>query len=185
VNRDVQQHFLARYGIDPAAFTGGPEDVRPAIAAAVRSTLAPGLGADVSELHDAQLSDDFHYTLFPNVTFNIFGLSAWVFRHRPHPADPQRMLFDFWDLLRAPAHAMPRPAHRQVVLGEVDAGLVYRTDRLRVVVRPSGTEPKLKCYLEFSAPVDDSTDLDDARRTAAEGLAVAKAELRERLSMDN
>ena len=80
--------------------------------------MAPGLGADVSELHDAQLSDDFHYTLFPNVTFNIFGVSAWVFRHRPHPTDPQRMLFDFWDLLRAPAHSMARPAHRHVVLGD-------------------------------------------------------------------
>ena len=64
-------------------------------------------------------------------------------------------------------------------------GLVYRTRRLRVVVRPSGTEPKLKCYLEFSAPVDDSTDLVDARRTAAdEQLAAAKAELRERLGME-
>jgi phenylpropionate dioxygenase-like ring-hydroxylating dioxygenase large terminal subunit len=118
VNGDIQRHFLARYGIDPATFAGGPDDVRPAIAAAVRQTLAPALGADVRELHDAQLTDDFHYTLFPNVTFNLFGLSAWIFRHRPHPANPQRMLFDFWDLLRAPAQAIPRPAHRHVVLAD-------------------------------------------------------------------
>lgn len=116
INADIQQHFLARYGIDPATFQGGPDDVRPAIAAAVRATVAPALGADVSQLHDAQLSDDFHYTLFPNVTFNLFGVSAWVFRHRPHPDDPDRVLFDFWDLLRAPAQAIPRPAHRHVVL---------------------------------------------------------------------
>jgi phenylpropionate dioxygenase-like ring-hydroxylating dioxygenase large terminal subunit len=116
VNGEIQQHFLARYGIDPATFHGGPSDVRPAIAAAVRRTVAPALGADVSELHDAQLSDDFHYTLFPNVTLNVFGVSAWVFRHRPHPDDPNRMLFDFWDLLRAPGQAVPRAAHRRVVL---------------------------------------------------------------------
>jgi nitrite reductase/ring-hydroxylating ferredoxin subunit len=118
VNGDIQRHFLARYGIDPSTFTGGPDDVRPAIAAAVRATLAPALGADVSDLHDAQLTDDFHYTLFPNVTLNLFGVSAWVFRHRPHPADPQRMLFDFWDLLRAPAQTIPRPVHRHVVLAD-------------------------------------------------------------------
>jgi phenylpropionate dioxygenase-like ring-hydroxylating dioxygenase large terminal subunit len=115
VNGEIQRHFLARYGIDPATFTGGPGDVRPAIAAAVRSTLAPALGADVTDLHDAQLTDDFHYTLFPNVTFNLFGVSAWVFRHRPHPTDPHRMFFDFWDLLRAPAQAVRRPPHRHVV----------------------------------------------------------------------
>jgi nitrite reductase/ring-hydroxylating ferredoxin subunit len=85
VNAEIQTHFLARYGIDPSTFTGGPDDVRPAIARAVRMALAPSLGADVSALHDAQLTDDFHYTVFPNVTLNLFGVSAWVFRHRPHP----------------------------------------------------------------------------------------------------
>jgi nitrite reductase/ring-hydroxylating ferredoxin subunit len=118
INADIQRHFLARYGIDAGTFAGGPEDVRPAIATAVRTTLAPALGADVSALSDAQLSDDFHYTIFPNVTLNLFGVSAWVFRHRPHPTDPERMYFDFWDLLRAPAQAIPRPARRHVVLAD-------------------------------------------------------------------
>jgi nitrite reductase/ring-hydroxylating ferredoxin subunit len=118
INADIQRHFLARYGIDPATFPGGPGEVRPAIAAAVRSTLAPSLGADVGALTDAQLSDDFHYTLFPNVTLNLFGVSAWVFRHRPHPTDPERMLFDFWDLLRAPAAPPPRAPHRHVALSD-------------------------------------------------------------------
>jgi nitrite reductase/ring-hydroxylating ferredoxin subunit len=116
VNAEIQTHFLARYGIDPSTFTGGPDDVRPAIARAVRTALAPSLGADVSALHDAQLTDDFHYTVFPNVTLNLFGVSAWVFRHRPHPDDPDRMLFDFWDLLRAPAQSIERAPHRHVVL---------------------------------------------------------------------
>jgi phosphomannomutase len=34
----------------------------------------------------------------------------------------------------------------------------------RVIVRPSGTEPKVKCYLEVVVPVDD--DLDEARSVA-------------------
>ncbi len=40
---------------------------------------------------------------------------------------------------------------------------------IRVVVRPSGTEPKLKCYCEAVEAVDG--DLEDARRRARERLA--------------
>ena len=54
-------------------------------------------------------------------------------------------------------------------------GLRYRlADGGRVIVRPSGTEPKLKCYLEVVVPVDDG-DVAAARRTAAETLAAHQA----------
>jgi phenylpropionate dioxygenase-like ring-hydroxylating dioxygenase large terminal subunit len=118
VTPTIRNSFLATAGIDPETFTGGADDVRPAIAKAVREIQGPAMGADFSELHDEQLVDDFHYTLFPNITLNIFGRSAWIFRHRPHPSDPNRMFFDFWNVLRAPAMPIPRPEHRDLVLGE-------------------------------------------------------------------
>ncbi len=50
-------------------------------------------------------------------------------------------------------------------------GLRFRlADGARVVVRPSGTEPKLKCYLEVVVPVADR-DVAAARAAAAERLA--------------
>ncbi|MGC0364978.1 phosphomannomutase [Rhodococcus sp. 27YEA15] len=41
--------------------------------------------------------------------------------------------------------------------------LVFTGEHTRVVVRPSGTEPKLKCYLEVTVPVADRADLEAAR----------------------
>jgi phosphomannomutase len=59
-------------------------------------------------------------------------------------------------------------------------GLRYRlASRGRVVVRPSGTEPKLKCYLEVVLPVDDPGDgaVDAARIAAAGRLDAIRSDL--------
>jgi len=56
-------------------------------------------------------------------------------------------------------------------------GLRYRlAGGARVVVRPSGTEPKLKCYLEVVIGVEGD-DVAAARKTAAAGLAAIKTDL--------
>ncbi|MFI6690473.1 phospho-sugar mutase [Streptomyces sp. NPDC050433] len=61
-------------------------------------------------------------------------------------------------------------------------GLRYHLDgtyRARVIVRPSGTEPKLKCYLEAVIPVADASDLPSARTRGAELLTSLKRDLAE------
>ncbi len=52
-------------------------------------------------------------------------------------------------------------------------------DRARVVVRPSGTEPKLKCYLEVVVPVeaDEEGGVDAARIAAAGRLDAIRGDL--------
>ncbi|MDP4506571.1 phospho-sugar mutase [Nonomuraea turcica] len=55
-------------------------------------------------------------------------------------------------------------------------GLRYRlSGDARVVVRPSGTEPKLKCYLEVVVPV--TGEVPDARTRATEDLNALKTDL--------
>ena len=64
-------------------------------------------------------------------------------------------------------------------------GLYYRTEADdRVVARPSGTEPKLKCYLEVIVPVEGGADgLPAAREAAAARLEAFKADMRAALGV--
>ncbi|WP_435743602.1 phospho-sugar mutase [Nocardioides sp. SYSU DS0663] len=58
-------------------------------------------------------------------------------------------------------------------------GLRYRlAERARVVVRPSGTEPKLKCYLEVVVDVDPADGVDAARIHAAGRLDALRADIK-------
>ncbi|MGC5013678.1 phospho-sugar mutase [Streptosporangium sp. DT93] len=61
-------------------------------------------------------------------------------------------------------------------------GLRYRlSGGARVVVRPSGTEPKLKCYLEVVIPV--TGEVSEARARAATELDALKTDLTEALGL--
>ncbi len=63
-----------------------------------------------------------------------------------------------------------QPVVAQELLPRTD-GVRLVGDGMRVVVRPSGTEPKLKAYLEVVEPVADLTALPAARERAAARLA--------------
>ena len=82
---------------------------------------------------------------------------------------------------QAPAFLLDEPATAQDLLPDTDA-IILRFAGGRVVVRPSGTEPKLKAYLEVVAAVDGGTGASDdalAAATARAGarLAVLRAEV--------
>ena len=46
-----------------------------------------------------------------------------------------------------------------------------------MVIRPSGTEAKLKCYLQLTAPVPEGADLAALRAAAAADLALLRAQV--------
>jgi len=60
-------------------------------------------------------------------------------------------------------------------------GLRFIMDNARVIVRPSGTEPKLKCYLQVVLPV--SVDLAATRARAAEELQALRDAITEALHL--
>jgi phosphomannomutase len=63
-------------------------------------------------------------------------------------------------------------------------GLLYLTrDLTRVIIRPSGTEPKLKCYLEVIHHVGSAAELPAARQAARAALDEALRDVKEALGL--
>ncbi|WP_454698003.1 phospho-sugar mutase [Arthrobacter humicola] len=63
-------------------------------------------------------------------------------------------------------------------------GLLYLTkDLSRVIIRPSGTEPKLKCYLEVVRSVGSAAELPEARQAARAALDGVLGDVREALGL--
>jgi hypothetical protein len=106
------REVLGHLGIDPGPYADDVSSVRSALIRRSRE-LAAEYRLDYDALNDEQLWLDVHYMLFPNITFNISAGHFWLFRHRPHPDDPNRMFWDFQEYRRVPRDGArpPRPAH--------------------------------------------------------------------------
>lgn len=65
-------------------------------------------------------------------------------------------------------------------------GMWYLTDKgTRVIIRPSGTEPKLKCYLEVIIPVSDPEQLSAARDEAQRALSAVVLDVKAALGLES
>ncbi|MFS0736727.1 aromatic ring-hydroxylating dioxygenase subunit alpha [Sphingomonas sp. 1P06PA] len=125
INPALRQ-YLEFSGIDPDSFSGTPADVRLAGQAARRRAGEDGSHLPYATLADGQLSDAYHYLLFPSLHLNLFPEFQVAMRYRPHPSgDPLKMYFDFIMLAPlAPGEAIPSYEHRVVrgkdqLVGEV------------------------------------------------------------------
>lgn len=126
---------LIYWGLDPEDFRENPLRTREALQQAKRERGAEK-GYDFSHFHDAQLTDHFHYTIFPNISFSLKPDGCIWLRADPHPTDPERCYFDMWyftwfpeGLDRYYAYSMgqevdrttPVP-HQRGVVGELSCG---------------------------------------------------------------
>ncbi|KAB1920384.1 Phosphomannomutase [Micromonospora noduli] len=92
--------------------------------------------------------------------------------------DDLRVIADAMARIRAdtPATLLGQPVDSvRDLLPESDV-VILRTAVARVVIRPSGTEPKLKAYLEVVEPVVDG-DVRTARSSAASAVAALRGEI--------
>ena len=122
--------MLTEAGLDPASYQGPVDGIRKTVQRHLRENAAAE-GRDYSALNDDQLTDDYNYLVFPNLTFNTHADHLMLFRHRPHPTDPNRMYFDIWMLeYIVDPEEIPdeRPRHRFYQYGEKSLGMVIDQD---------------------------------------------------------
>ncbi|WP_240615805.1 phospho-sugar mutase [Nakamurella deserti] len=135
-------------------------------AAVVAAKLVATLKADGGDISGAldDLARRFGLHVTDQLSFRVADLSLIADAMRRLRADP-------------PTTLMGDPVQESQDLLPATDALIYRSTRLRVVVRPSGTEPKLKCYLELVGSPGTGADLGGQRAAARADLATLRAEL--------
>ncbi len=88
----ILTYMLMEAGLDPAAFQGKAMQVRAAICAAKRNPNNK-YGIDYSGFSDSQITDDWNYSIFPNMTFNTHPEGVLIMRFLPHPTDPEKSYY--------------------------------------------------------------------------------------------
>jgi phenylpropionate dioxygenase-like ring-hydroxylating dioxygenase large terminal subunit len=115
--------------MDPAQFYGRVPEVRRAVQKWKRKH-GPKVGLDYRDLNDDQLTDDYHYLIFPNISLNCHADDLMLFRQRPHPTDPDKMFYDLqnYRLVKKNEEPPKRAQHLHFKHGEKTLGLVLDQD---------------------------------------------------------
>jgi len=155
----VLASMLQEVGIDPATFGKSAADVREAIQQA-KLALPDRLGKTAGDYTANQMTDDWAYFAFPNVTFNIHPEGVLVQRFRPHPSDPEKMIYDVTVLIHPitdPSIRIPgymgveegtdltgavRPERRYLTHGDGGVGPVLEQDGVMVPIVQTGVHSR-------------------------------------------
>ncbi|MEW1673207.1 phospho-sugar mutase [Streptomyces noursei] len=164
------------YCVDPE----GVRDKDGVTAALLITELAAELkraGRGLADLLD-DLAVDFGLHATDQLSVRVEDLSLIADAMRRLRAEPPTALAGLTvtradDLNEGSAALPPTDGLRYYLAGAPADGI----EAARVVVRPSGTEPKLKCYLEVVVPVADRDGLPAARAKAAAALASIKSDV--------
>ena len=115
--------------MDPAEYDGPISGIRHAVQSHKRKHGAAS-GKDYADLNDDQLTDDYHYFIFPNVSLNVHADDIMMFRQRPHATDPNKMLYDLWmfELVPEGEERPARPKHQHFRHGDKTIGQVLDQD---------------------------------------------------------
>lgn len=145
--------ILRAWELDPETFMGKASAAREALAEA-KARLGPGRGfAHYAGLDASQLTDFYHYTLFPNVTFTVSADGYQMLRTEPHPTDPEKCLFDHWFIMPpvagmyevdTPVGRLPfRSAEKEAILhGDKTVGAVADQDLSVAVSQQQGVHSR-------------------------------------------
>lgn len=106
LNDDLRM-MLEEVGLESINFEGKASAVRKAIQDR-KPEWAARVGLDFSSYSPSQLTDDWNYFMFPNMTFNAHAEGVLVMRFLPHESDPEKCYYHIWVL----AHKVNDPNYR-------------------------------------------------------------------------
>ncbi|MEM8902770.1 MAG: aromatic ring-hydroxylating dioxygenase subunit alpha [Actinomycetota bacterium] len=126
---------LEFWELDPEPYRDDLPGLRLALQRRKRE-LGTAKGYDFSLYSDEQLTDHYHYTVFPNASFSMKPDGCIFLKADPHPTDPERCFFQMWYLTLFPEGAteyfsnsmkdwvsIDQPAeHQRGNVGEVSCG---------------------------------------------------------------
>ncbi|WP_123366612.1 aromatic ring-hydroxylating dioxygenase subunit alpha [Pseudomonas brassicacearum] len=166
------QYLMMDSGVDPTSYSGTAADVRAAICDAKRSP-DNRFGLDYSRFTDSQITDDWNYFLFPNMTFNSHPEGILIMRFLPHPTDPG--LFHYHVLVIMPKlkESAKAPFYMGVEEGDDISGAT-RPDR----IRSSKEFPQLGEVLEQDIGNIEAVQQGLQSKGFAEGMRYGEQELR-------
>jgi phenylpropionate dioxygenase-like ring-hydroxylating dioxygenase large terminal subunit len=135
---------MREWELDPAAFAGRAREVRAAMQRQKRK-LGKARGLEhFAGLRDDQLTDRYHFNLFPGTSITMSPVSLLMQRAEPHPTDPNRCIYEQWYLaydvggqgvVQSTLGPVPfeEAEREEIVYGETSLGFVPEQD-LRVCV---------------------------------------------------
>ena len=95
---------LEFWELDPEPYVDDLSGLREAFQRRKRE-LGASKGYDFSRYSDEQLTDNYHYTVFPNISFSMKPDGCIWLRAAPHPTDAEKCIFDMWYLTLFPEGA--------------------------------------------------------------------------------
>lgn len=93
---------LDAWDMNPADFEGRTGEARGALHQQKRK-LGPERGFDhFPGLLDEQLTDPFHFNIFPGTSVTLSCIGLGLQRAEPHPSDPNKCIYEHWQLVIGP-----------------------------------------------------------------------------------
>ena len=93
---DPLYSVMQEWDMNPDDYNGKGIETREAIQKAKRDNGPERGYTHYKNLRDEQLTDAFHYTLFPNFAVSLWADGFHFLRAKPHPTDPEKCVFDNW-----------------------------------------------------------------------------------------
>ena len=168
------------YCVDPEGVRD-KDGITAALLVAELASELKGQGRTLTDLlDDIAVAHGLHATDQLSVRvedLSLIGAAMRRLRERPPAELAGLKITSAEDLSRGTETLPPTDGLRYQLAGLAGLAGKDTVRSARVIVRPSGTEPKLKCYLEVVVDVPGTGDLPSARTTAETVLSALKKDL--------